>query len=123
MNAFPKVLWILSQLTAFVLKIQQKNFPWTKICCKTDLVPQYLLTRKLSVIFSCECMRYLLQVCWWFPLKWVINICVFTNIMNKSAQLRNRELRLLALFLLTILEMRSSATLEYAACFCFFRKL
>ena len=25
MNVFPRVVWILSQLTAFVLKLQQKN--------------------------------------------------------------------------------------------------
>ena len=43
--------------------------------------------------------------------------------MNKSVQLKERELRLLALFLLIILEMRSSATLEYTACFYSFRKL
>ena len=40
--------------------------------------------------------------------------------MNNSFQLKDRELRLLVLFLLIILEMRSSAALECAACVCLF---
>ena len=40
--------------------------------------------------------------------------------MNNSFQLKNRELRLLVLFLLIITEMRFSAALECAACVCFF---
>ena len=36
--------------------------------------------------------------------------------MNNSFQLKDRELQLLVLFLLIILEMRSSAALECAAC-------
>ena len=43
--------------------------------------------------------------------------CVFTNLMNNSFQFKYRELRLLVLFLLIVLEMRSSASLECAACF------
>ena len=43
--------------------------------------------------------------------------------MNSSAQLKDRELRLSVLFFLIILEMRSSAALECAACVCFLRKL
>ena len=39
--------------------------------------------------------------------------------MNNSAQLKDRELRMLVLFLLVILEMRSLLALEYAACVCF----
>ena len=50
-------------------------------------------------------------------------MCVFTNIMNNSAQLKYRELRMLVLFLLIMLEMRSLLTLECAACVCCFRKL
>ena len=45
--------------------------------------------------------------------------------MNNSFQLKYRELRLLVLFLLIILEMRSSAASQYAACVCllvFFQK-
>ena len=49
-------------------------------------------------------------------------MCVFTNIMNNSAQLKYRELRMLVLFLLIMLEMRSLLTLECAACVCCFRK-
>ena len=50
----------------------------------------------------------------------------FTNLVNNSFQLKDRELRLLVLFLLIILEMSSLAALEWAACVCFmffFRKL
>ena len=54
--------------------------------------------------------------------------CVLTNLMNNSFQFKYRELRLLVLFLLIILEMHSSESLECAACVClvgwfFFRKL
>ena len=51
------------------------------------------------------------------------SICVFTNIMNNSAQLKDNELRMLVLFLLIILEMCSLLTLECAPCVCFFGKL
>ena len=64
LNVFPRVVWILSQLAAFVLKPQQKNFPWTKVYYKTALVPQYLLTSMLSILFSCEFFCYLQQVRW-----------------------------------------------------------
>ena len=37
-----------------------------------------------------------------------LSVCVFTNKMNNSAQFKDRGLRLLVLFLLTILEMHSS---------------
>ena len=43
--------------------------------------------------------------------------------MNNSAQLKDRELRMLFLFLLIILEMRSLLALECAAYVCVFRKL
>ena len=52
-------------------------------------------------------------------IKMGYQICVFTNLMNNSFQLKDRELWLLVLFLLIILEMRSSAALECAACICF----
>ena len=59
MNFFPQVVWILSQLAAFVLKLQQKNLLGQKSTVwKTALVPQHLLTRMLSTIFSCEYFRY-----------------------------------------------------------------
>ena len=51
------------------------------------------------------------------------SIYVFSNTMNNSAQLKDRELRLFVLFFLIILEMRSSAASECAACVCFLRKL
>ena len=43
--------------------------------------------------------------------------------MNNSAQLKDRELRLLVLFLLFMLEMRSSTALECVAFVYFLRKL
>ena len=43
--------------------------------------------------------------------------------MNNSAQLKDRELRLIVLLLLIILEMSSSAALECDICVCFFRKV
>ena len=106
MNVFPRIVWILSQLTAFVLKFQQKNLRGQKsIVWKTALVPLYLLTRIWSIIFSCKFFRY------------------FQQAFNSSAQLKDRELWMLVLFLLIILEMHSLVALECAACVCFFRKL
>ena len=43
--------------------------------------------------------------------------------MNNSVQLKDRELQLFVLFLLIILELRSSAALKCAACVCLPRKL
>ena len=63
MNVFPRIVWILLQLTAFVLKRQQKNLRGQKsIVWKTALVPQYLLTRMWPLIFSCEIFCYFQQV-------------------------------------------------------------
>ena len=45
------------------------------------------------------------------------------NLMNNSTQLKDREMNLLVLLFLIILEMRSSATLECATCVCFLSKL
>ena len=50
------------------------------------------------------------------------SICVFSYTMNNSVQPKDSELRLFVLFLLIILELRSSAALECAACVCFPRK-
>ena len=49
-NVFLRVAWILSQITAFVLKLQQKNLQNSTIW-KTTLIPHYLRTRMLSIIF------------------------------------------------------------------------
>ena len=55
LNVFWRVVWIFSQLTTFVLKFQQKNFHGQKsTVCKTALIPQYLLTRMVSILFSNE---------------------------------------------------------------------
>ena len=100
------------------------KFPngWKSIIWKAALAPQYLRTRMLSssIIFSCEFFCYFQQVWCWFPLKWVISICVFTKLMNNSFQFKYRELQLLVL--LIILEMCSSASSECAACVFFFFK-
>ena len=46
---------LLHELNAFVLKLQQKILHGEKsIVSKTALVPQYLLTRMLSIIFSLD---------------------------------------------------------------------
>ena len=45
-----------------------------------------------------------------------LSICVLSNIIDNGAQLKDRELQLLALFLLILLEMLSSAVLECATC-------
>ena len=121
MDVFPRVVWIMSQLTAFVLKLQQKNLHGQKsIVWKTALLPQYLLTRMWSFIFSCD-----------FFLLFSANlmvidgkpISVFTNIMNNSAKLKDRELRMIVLIVLVILEIHSLLALECATCVCLIRKL
>ena len=54
-NVFPRVVWILSQLTAFVLKFQQKNLDEQKSTVwKTVIIPQYLLTKMFSILCSWE---------------------------------------------------------------------
>ena len=45
MNVFPRVVWILSQLTAFVLKIQQKNLRGQKsIVCMENCLSTSIFT-------------------------------------------------------------------------------
>ena len=51
LNVFWRVVWILSQIAPIVLKLRQKNLHGQKSAIwKTALIPQYLLTRKLSII-------------------------------------------------------------------------
>ena len=51
---FQRVVWMLSQLTAFVLKLRQENLHGQKsTVLETAIILQYLLTRKLSIIFGC----------------------------------------------------------------------
>ena len=58
LNVSPKVVWMLSQLTAFVLKLPQKNLDGQKsTVSKAVIIPQNLLTRMLSIIFSCAFFR------------------------------------------------------------------
>ena len=97
-------------------------------------MPQYLLARMLSIIFSSKFVRYFQQVRWWFPLNG-LSICIFTNIMKNIAQFRDRELRLLVcffclFFLLLFYFVFANHTrnaflvaLECAACVCSFIKL
>ena len=75
-ECFPESCLDVVTTYSFCLKLQQKNLRVQKsIVWKIVLVPQYLLTRMLSIIFSCEFFHYFQQVRWWFPLKWVINMC------------------------------------------------
>ena len=110
---------------SFCFKTSAEKSSWTKIycvvygklpleCCLFQLWNFSLFSASLMMVVFIE-MGY--QA-----------ICVFTNTMNSSAQLKDRELRLLVLFLLIILllytiEMRSSAALECATFVCFLRKL
>ena len=60
MNILLRVVWILLQLTAFVLELQQKNLRGQKsVIWKAASEPQYLLTRIWSIIFSRELFHYL----------------------------------------------------------------
>ena len=69
MNVFPRVVWVLPQTTAFVLKIQQENLHGRKSTeWKSALTTQYLLSRKS---FSCGFLAG-----GGFHLSWVINICL-----------------------------------------------
>ena len=54
---------------------------------------------------------------------WDLEGLVSSLTQQNSSHLKDRELRVLVLFLLIILEMRFSAALEYAAWGCFLRKL
>ena len=97
----------ISELTAFVLELQQKNLHWQKPTVrKTALIPQY-------------CGFFFDGGFHWNGLS----ICAFTNTLNNSAQLKDWDLWRLVLFLLIILEMYSSAPLECAPFVCFLRKL
>ena len=59
LNVFWRVGWIFSQLATFVLKFQQKNVHGQKsTVCKTALIPQYLLTRMVSILFSNEFFHF-----------------------------------------------------------------
>ena len=117
MNVFLRVVWILSQLTAFVLKLQQENLHEQRSTVwKTAKILQYLLESSLLYLAV-----HILAIfnksddgVHWSGLL----VCVFTNIMNNRAQLKEGELQLPALFLLIIQEMRPSATFECAACAC-----
>ena len=54
LDVFTIVVSISSEVIAFVLKLQQKNLHGHKSTIwETALIPQYLLTRMLSIIFSC----------------------------------------------------------------------
>ena len=126
LNVFSRVVWILWQLTAFILELNQKNLPGRKSTAwNTALITQYLLKLDLSEI----CLLYSAVDFFIFFSKpdgglhgTGLSICVFTNTVNNSAHLKDRELQLLDLFLLIILEMHPSAALECVACVCFLTK-
>ena len=121
MNVFPRVAWILS----YSLQLLFWNFN-RKISVDKNLL--YGKLPKYPNIYLLQCGQLYLALnffaifsksdgafhCNGTP------ICVFTNIMNNSAQLKDRELWMLVLFLLIILEICSLLTLKCAACVCFF---
>ena len=89
LNVFSGVGWILSQLTAFFLKLQQKNLHEQKSTVwKTALIPHYSLTRMMPVISRIlESLAKLSNILGYiylstfslfstslFPLKWVISV-------------------------------------------------
>ena len=107
--------FVTTYSSAFVLKFPQKSLDGQKSTV-------WKTVRMLSITCSCEFFCNFQQVWWW--LYWNgLSICVFNNIMKNRAQLKERELRLLVLFLLIILGMRSSTTLECAASVCILKKL
>ena len=104
-------------------KDTEKNLQYGKL----PLILQYLLTRILlltrMLLYSAADLFPFFNksngVFYWNGLS----ICVFTEPMNNSTQLKDREMKLLVLLLLIILEMRSSAALKCATCVCFLSKL
>ena len=123
LNVFSIVVWILSQLTAFVLKLQQKYLHGQKSTVwKTVLILNIYLLECCLLYLAVEFFTFFNKSDGGFYWNG-LSICAFTNTINNSAQLKDRDLRLLLLFLLIILEMCSSAALECAAFVCFLRKL
>ena len=93
MNVFPRVVWIFSQLTAFVLKLEQKNLRGRNLLYGE--LPMYLN------IYLLEYGLLYLAVNFFSIFRKYegvfhrngIPICVFINIMNNNVKLRYRELR------------------------------
>ena len=111
MNIFMRVVWMLSQLPAFVLKLQQKNLRGGKsIVWKTSLVPQYLLIRTWSKLWIVSLFSASLIV---FSIE-MGNQYVSSRVthMNNSVQLEDPERQMLVLFLLIILEIDSLLALK-----------
>ena len=81
-NVFPRVVWILSQPTAFLLKLQQKNLRGQKcIACKTALVPQYLLECcLLCQLFSASLMVVSTEIGYQYVSSLTATVCfIFVN--------------------------------------------
>ena len=76
-------------------------------CCYIQLRIFSLFSTSLMVVFIEMDYQYVFSL----------------NLMNNSTQLKDREMKLLVLLFLIILEMRSSAALECATCVCFLSKL
>ena len=121
---FLMVVWILSQFTAFVLKLQQKNLHGQKSTVwKSAIIPQYLNTRMLSIIFSCGFFLLfstsLVVVSIEMGYQYVSSLTQWTIVPNSKIE----NCDCLFMFLLIKLEMRSSSTFECTGFVCFFRKL
>ena len=122
-NVFSIVVWILSQLTVFVLKLRQKSLHEQKSTVwKTALMLQYYLLECCLIYSAVNFFTFFNKSDGGFHGNG-ISICIFTNTINNSAQLKDREMQLFVLFLLIILKMCSSEALECAAFVCFLRKL
>ena len=102
---FPESCLDIVTTYSFCFETSAEKSPWTKIYCMENCLSTSIFTRIWSIIFSCKFFRY------------------FQQAFNSSAQLKDRELWMLVLFLLIIPEMHSLVALECAACVCFLRKL
>ena len=91
-----------------------KKSPWTKIywlenCLNTSVFAYYNIFAYLHS--PVDFFAFFIKSCGGF--FWgELSICVFTNIIDNSVPLNDRELRLLVSLLSIILKMRSSATLQ-----------
>ena len=121
LNVFSRVVWILSQFTAFALKLQQKKLHGRKSTAwSTALITQYLLN-----LLEC-CLLYSAVDFFIFFNKADggfhgngLSICVFTNTMNNCVHLKGRELQLLDLFFFNHIRNASLSSIGMC-CLCLF---
>ena len=82
-----------------------------------DIIPQYLLGRMLSIIFSYGFFSLFSTSLVMISIEVVYQ---YVSSMDNSVPLRDREMQLADLNLLIILEMHSSTALKSAAYLCLF---